>query len=518
MERHIEAVAAVSASVRHFYERKEAFRIYHGSTNSTRTLAFEQKKMVDTSDLSHVVKIDWEANTVLVEPNVPMDRLVEATLPKLVPPVVMEFPGITVGGGFAGTAGESSSFRHGFFDRTVNWIEIVLANGDVVRASKTERPELFHGAAGTFGTLGVLTLLELQLIPAKEYVQLTYFPVNSLPGAIQRLEKLSRDTSIDYVDGILFAANRGVVITGRLTNLLSLPKDTLIQRFSRGRDPWFYLHAEELCTKFATPIIEAVPLVDYLFRYDRGAFWTGRYAFRYFITPFNRFTRWALDYFMHTRVMYHALHESGQARRYIIQDLALPFPSAQEFIEYIDKALGLYPLWLCPLRQHEHHQVSLHPHSASATITGGMLLNVGVWGPGSTSQQKFVQTNRDIEKKVRELSGMKWLYAHAYYTEEEFWSIYNRKWYEELRIKYHATSLPSVFDKVRVHSDAPVKASGWIYRIWPLSGLRGVAMAILGSNYIIASERPRHHAAGVLFFALGLLVAVFGLVWLRLQH
>lgn len=49
-----------------------------------------------------------------------MDRLVEETLKYgLIPPVVMEFPGITVGGGYSGTSGESSSFKHGFFDRTL---------------------------------------------------------------------------------------------------------------------------------------------------------------------------------------------------------------------------------------------------------------------------------------------------------------------------------------------------------------------------------------------------------------
>ncbi len=79
--------------------------------------------MVDTSAMSRVLKIDTERKTALVEPNVPMDSLVEATLQHgLIPPVVMEFPGITVGGGFAGTSGESSSFRYRSFDRsTVNF-------------------------------------------------------------------------------------------------------------------------------------------------------------------------------------------------------------------------------------------------------------------------------------------------------------------------------------------------------------------------------------------------------------
>ncbi len=54
---------------------------------------------------------------------------------------------------------KSSSFRYGAFDATINWIEIVLANGDVTRAyrTKAEKTDLFWGAASAFGTLGVVT-------------------------------------------------------------------------------------------------------------------------------------------------------------------------------------------------------------------------------------------------------------------------------------------------------------------------------------------------------------------------
>lgn len=53
----------------------------------------DPKTVVDTSRLNHVVSVDAERRTALVEPNVPMDRLVEETLKYgLVPPVVMEFP------------------------------------------------------------------------------------------------------------------------------------------------------------------------------------------------------------------------------------------------------------------------------------------------------------------------------------------------------------------------------------------------------------------------------------------
>ena len=62
----------------------------------------------------------------------------------LVPPVVMEFPGITTGGGYAGTSGESSSWKHGFFNETINSVELVLGNGDVVTASPVFSGQLIH--------------------------------------------------------------------------------------------------------------------------------------------------------------------------------------------------------------------------------------------------------------------------------------------------------------------------------------------------------------------------------------
>ncbi|KAI9790321.1 MAG: hypothetical protein M1833_001958 [Piccolia ochrophora] len=496
MDRHNEVLSDIAIKVRQFYDRKEPFRIYHGSTNSTRPLSFRRDKTVDTSRLSNVLKIDTQKRTALVEPNVPMDRLVEATLKHgLVPPVVMEFPGITVGGGFAGSAGESSSFKHGCFDRTVNWVEMVLANGDIVIASPREKRDLFYGAAGSLGTLGVTTLLELQLVEAKSYVELTYHFTSDVSETIQKLDEATKEPSNVYVDGILFALNEGVVMTGHLTDVVR--DDVRSQRFVRARDPWFYLHAKRLRKKNAIQVTEAIPIVDYLFRFDRGAFWTGAYAFKYFVTPFNRITRWVLDTYMHTRVMYHALHQSGHAKQYIIQDLALPYANAQKFITYVDQALGLYPLWLCPLYQDSNPGITLHPLGSTGKKDGksdAMLMNVGVWGPGPRSHAAFVDTNQKLEHKVRELSGKKGLYACTYYTEDEFWGIYDRGWYDTLRQKYDAESLPTVYDKVKYdpkqyttedHSTWGLWLLSLFWSIWPLSGLYGVFCATFGRDYLL---------------------------------
>jgi delta24-sterol reductase len=195
MEQHNDAVRAISRRVREFYAVRQPYRIYHGSTNTTRTSNRRPDNTVDVSSLGHVLDVDVARQTALVEPNVPMDRLVAATLARgLVPLVVMEFPGITVGGGFSGMGGESSTFKHGLFEATVNWIEIVIPNGEIMTASriKDENTDLFWGAASAFGTLGVVTLLEVQLQPAKPYVQLTY---SLQPDAAAMRTKIEEETS-----------------------------------------------------------------------------------------------------------------------------------------------------------------------------------------------------------------------------------------------------------------------------------------------------------------------------------
>ena len=510
MDRHNTTVAAIAIRVRDFYDRKEAFRIYHGSTNSTRPANFHHKKMIDTSHLSHVLKIDSEARTALVEPNVSMDALVQATLAcGLIPPVVMEFPGITAGGGFAGIGGESSSFKYGFFDNNVNWIEIILATGETVIASDAERADLFRGAAGTFGTLGVVTLLELRLIPAKKYVETTYVPVTSVPDALGRLEKGIEDPSTEFLDGMLFAKDQGVIVSGRLTD--TVRKGVKTQRFSRAIDQWHYLHARDIFRKSTLPSTEAVPLVDFLFRWDRGAFWMGTTSFNYFLVPFNRFTRWLLNPLMHTRTMYRALHASGHSHHAIIQDLALPWKGAESFIEFIDKDFGIYPLWLCPLRYNKRPYMVKQLQNISPTLVtkNKMLLNVGVWGSGPADPEIFVEANRAIEQKVKELSGMKWLYAHVYYSEDEFWELYDRKWYDALRLKYHATSLPSMYDKIRVDEEARRKILDSFWMMWPFSGLYGVVITILGSNPFMADESRVFKVRWVLLGVLILVVSAF---------
>ncbi|KXT06014.1 hypothetical protein AC579_852 [Pseudocercospora musae] len=54
-----------------------------------------------------------------------------------------------------------------------------------------------------------------------------------------------------------------------------------------------------------------------------------------------------------------------------------------------------------------------------------MMLNFGVWGPGPSKYEDAVAWNRAFEAEIHALSSQKWLE------------------------KYHATSLPSIYNKVK---------------------------------------------------------------------
>lgn len=530
---HHEAVKQIAARVADFHRRQKPFRIYHGSTNSTRPATHAPSTTVSTATLTNVLSIDANRLTALVEPNVPMEALVDATRAHgLVPLVVMEFPGITAGGGFSGTSGESSSFREGFFDSTVNWVEMVLPDGQVVKAYNDRvstsrdvevqdaRSDLFWGAASSFGTLGVVTLLEVRLKKAFPLVELKYYTASDMNAALRVFRDAAADPVTEYLDGIVYARDRIVVCAGR--QIEHAPGSTV--QFTRHHDNWFYLHAQHVtrkskprpdCPPQAPDAVDYIPLTDYLFRYDRGGFWVGRYAYRYFCVPFISLTRFLLDRFMHTRVMYHALHASGLARRYIIQDVGVPVPAAAEFLDWLDcpENFGQYPLWLCPLPagsagglegQTAEAFKGTREKSTDQSAHATALMNFGIWGPSAARDPgNFVAQNRRLEQKVQSLRGKKWLYAHAYYTEDEFWAIYNKPAYDALRRKYHAEYLPTLYDKVRVReTDLPGAGrgnggGGWrgavkraLWEVWPFSGLYGVYKAWRGGDYLLQKESP----------------------------
>ncbi len=466
--RHRLEVARVAEAVRAFREAGQPARIRHGSTNSTRSRD-PGERCIDISGMNRVLRVDAEAREVIAEPNVPMDALVDATLRHgLVPPVVMEFPGITVGGGIQGGAGESSSFREGLFHESCLECELVLGDGEILTVSPTRRADLFHGSACAMGTLGVLTLAKLRLVPATRYVRLTYRRVGGPAEILEALREASRGGA-DFLDAILFDRSFGVVMEGLRTD----EPWGKVRTFSRATDEHFYLHARRAGAG-PRPLTETVPLREYLFRYDRGAFWGAAVALRRAHLPFNRLTRFLFHPAFKTRRMYRALHSSNVAQQFIVQDITLPEGSASAFLDFVDRELGIRPLWLCPLKPDPFAPLS------PTHLDTGMAVNVGVYGAlrgGARDYATLVAANRGIEAEARRLGGRKILYAHTYATREEFWETYPEGWYRGLRgASSAAPAFPDLHEKAVVRERYESDLKTWL----AAAALRAAKRALFG--------------------------------------
>ena len=144
---------------------------------------------VDLSAFSNILEIDHERMVAKCEPLVNMGQITRVTVPmNLAPAVVPELDDLTVGGLINGSGLEGSLHLYGLFSDTIVAYEIILGNGQVVRATKdNEYSDLFYAIPWSQGTLGLLTRAEIKLTAIKEYMKLTYKPVK---GDITDLSKV----------------------------------------------------------------------------------------------------------------------------------------------------------------------------------------------------------------------------------------------------------------------------------------------------------------------------------------
>jgi hypothetical protein len=269
-EEHRRAVAAICK------------RIEHASRYWT-DYCLPQKAFYDAPSnlpaLNRVVQIDLDTSTAWVEPNVTMDMLVRMTLAYgLIPTVVAASKTTTVADALATPTCESSSFRFGTFDCAVTSLEAVRRNGQYVMAKfhDCETVDPLFDSAEALHRLALTTLLEIALIPASEYVEISYWPVSSISGAILRmqpkesnsliLDRSAMDSSIDFIESIMFDRFTGVVISGRFTRTIDRPSN-----FQFPDSDSFVQHAQsiyETSSYTRGPSVETIPLMAYLFRHD----------------------------------------------------------------------------------------------------------------------------------------------------------------------------------------------------------------------------------------------------------
>ncbi|CAF0954245.1 unnamed protein product [Adineta steineri] len=426
---------------------------------------------------NRILSIDKSSKTVTCEPDVTIEELVDKLLPyNLLPTVIPEFKCLTIGGILAGAGLESSSFHYGQFSDSLIEATYILSNGQIITCSPTKDSDLFYGALGSCGTFGVLIRATLRVleIPSNCFVRCNYHITN------QPIENISSFINQeDYLDAIVFL-NSTVIITGQRIDKLSIPKNERIQRFSRAWDHWYYQHVKQICSK--NVICEYIPLKDYLFRYDRGAFWMGRYPINplqdkvYYFPAFTRnflnlfplggyniISRTILSPLFTTASLYRRLHSSSTkmiSDTLLIQDIYIPISKSKEFLSFLQSGKLftnddeiLEPIWLCPIRSNSTPQkMSPHYVETNANDQDDLFINFGMW----THQRRWQlgssggkNATKILERETKKLGGRKMLYSQSFYSREEWSTIYDMQWYKQMKNKWDPDYIwGDLYDKI----------------------------------------------------------------------
>ncbi len=385
---------------------------------------------VDVDALNRILSIDREARTITLEGQVTLGQLCrEASAAGLMPKVVPEFETFTVSGLVNGLGIETSSHRHGVFPASALALEVVLGNGDVIEASAREHADLLAQLPGTYGTLGVVTRVTLQVRDGKPYIRSRYRHFAKLAdyGAAFR-EALAGH---EFVEGFVLATNSYVLVTGDYSDpVAGVP---VFQAMKAG-NPWFYQHAEELAKTEAEDLI---PAYEYMFRHQRGLLWlAGIIADLGFFSH----TQWGRAYL--DREVERKVKSTGfkgnmpvemMERCLVNQDMGMRLRRLEEGIEYVQKSLGVHPLWNCPAGAGTTNLAFAVPRKLAANPE--MVVDIGIYGEPTVRGFRAYDAMRALQTFVDVPS----MWGVCYLTPEELRAIYDFETYEAVQRKYHAT-------------------------------------------------------------------------------
>jgi FAD/FMN-containing dehydrogenase len=404
---------------------------------------------LDVSGLGGVISVDAEARTADVQGMCTYEDLVDATLPHgLIPYVVPQLRTITLGGAVTGLGIESTSFRNGLPHESVLEMDVFTGSGEVITARPdNEHADLFTTFPNSYGSLGYATRLRIKLEQVKSHVALRHVSFDdtaALQDAIATITETGEwaGRRVDGLDGTAFEPGEYYLT---LAEWVDAPADAKPSDYTGQHVFWRSVHerSDDLLTTY-----------DYLWRWDTDWFWCSR-AFG----AQNKWLRRVWPAGLRRSDVYQRLlklderfdiagrldRRAGRPQRErVVQDIEVPVERLGEFLDWFDEAVGMRPVWLCPLRLTGDVRWPSYPLEPGRTY-----VNVGFWGtvhvgPDAADSPR----NRAIESKVAELDGHKSLYSEAFYDHDTFAALYDVANLATVKRRYDPQDrLSTLFDK-----------------------------------------------------------------------
>ena len=424
------------------------------TSNLFRDRGDDGRRRIDLSHFNCVLRVDAEAGIVEAEGMTTYETLADATLASgTVPAVVPQLKSITLGGAVAGVGIEASSFRHGLVHDTITSVDVLTGAGQILTCTpENEHRDLFHGLANSYGTLGYALKLSARTVPARRCVELRHERHQDPVAYFARIGRLCAEGGIDFLDGVVFSRDELYLTLGRFIDDAREVSDYGFERI-------YYRSIRERQT-------DALTTRDFLWRWDTDWFWCSKNVGAQHPLIRRLLGRRRLNSITYQKIMrWNARHGvtrlwnrlRGTYAEPVIQDVDIPIGRAAEFLAFLHAEVGILPIWICPIRAPAAAQrATLYPLAQDSPS-----VNFGFWDVVTTRESRPAGcVNRAIERKVTALGGVKSLYSDSYFTEDEFWSIYDRDAYAALKRKYDPEgALGDLYAKC-VRHDRSDRASG----------------------------------------------------------
>jgi FAD/FMN-containing dehydrogenase len=153
---------------------------------------------------------DIKQDHVTVDAGATWRDLLDATLAQgLTPPVLTNYLGLSIGGTIAvGGIGAASS-RHGMQTDNVIALDVVTGEGNEVRASAAENPDLFNAIRAGLGQCGIVTRATLRLVRAPEHVRRFQLFYRDLPALAADQRRMLTEGRFDQLQGAILPDGSG---------------------------------------------------------------------------------------------------------------------------------------------------------------------------------------------------------------------------------------------------------------------------------------------------------------------
>lgn len=461
-ERHCAKVRAISEQVKARPPGQKISIRKATPTHQIHDLHWKEKcYRVDVSDLNEILefrsgtdRLGQDCPIAICEGQVEMGQLASAALARgLVPQVVPEYTNFTVAGLINGEGIQSSAFKYGVFSHTVVMMEVVLGNGEVVECDMTTNRELFFAIPDSCGTLGIVTLAVIALRPATPWVKSAYSHYDSLPQFVSAYQDMVKARAGAFLEGLVLGPRSYLIIHSEFVDRpdgLAVchpqPDDT------RHGAPYYYQYVRQQVLRSGVVAIreDAIPTWEFLFRSMRGAWWMIECHINLPFLTNRHFFRRMVDKKVATMGFENKskLSRGELERCFVLQDMGIGLGRLEEGIAWVERRLGVYPLWICavdlrrnPKSTKENRAIEMGSPSGIENPKDEWIVDIGIYGEPSVQPFRHFRVLAELQDFVDYRS----VWGTAYNENADAL----RERYRPLRQRWHAyDAFPGLDEKI----------------------------------------------------------------------